>query len=299
MSARLFYACVILATVVSAQKLEWVDPDRTAPAGTLYKTFHSRTIDGDVSYLVYLPPDYEQNKTERHPVIYFLPATGGTPKSDATEFGARLDRAVRAHRVAPMIAIFVNGLRGMTMYCDTKDGKYPLESVIIKDLIPHVDATYRTAASRNRRAVEGGSMGGLGAAHLGFKYPEMFGVISILAPAFLGPELKQKTPAGAWSRLFPVALGGDLDYWKANEPFGLAAKNADAMRDRTLIRLVCHIEPENWAAPRCEELHKLLVEHTLAHEYFYFSNVKSHNRPQILDSLGDLEFAYFGSSLTR
>jgi hypothetical protein len=37
----------------------WVDPNTDEPAGTRYKTFHSRTIDGDVSYLVYLPPDYE------------------------------------------------------------------------------------------------------------------------------------------------------------------------------------------------------------------------------------------------
>lgn len=280
-------------------EMVWVDPDHEAPPGTEYKTFHSKIINADVSYLVYLPPDYEQNQAARYPVIYYLPATGGMPKGDAVEIGKRLDRALREGRAAPMIAIFVNGLRGNTMYCDSKDGRYPVESVIVKDLIPHVDGTYRTIASRESRAIEGGSMGGFGAAHLGFKYPELFGVISILAPAFLGPELTQQLPAGAWSRLFPVALGGDLALWKANEPFGLAARNADALRDRTLIRLACHLESENWAAPRCEELHKILVEHTLAHEYFYFANVKSHNRKQILDSLGDVQFAYFGSSLTR
>ena len=94
-----------------------------------------------------------------------------------------------------MIAVFVNGLAGNTMYCDTPDGKYPVESVIMKDLIPHVDATYRTVASREGRAVEGFSMGGFGAAHFGFKYPEVFGVVSIEAPALLGPDVQGHDPA--------------------------------------------------------------------------------------------------------
>src|SRR3954453_16237671 len=94
--------------------------------------------------------------------------------------------------------------------------RYPLESVIIKDLIPHVDATYRTVADRGARAIEGFSMGGFGAAHFGFKYPETFGVVSIQAPALLGPELKQPLPSRAWSRLFQVAMGSDLEYFRNN-----------------------------------------------------------------------------------
>src|SRR5204862_7891593 len=137
-------------------------------------------------------------------------------------------------RVDPISVVFVNGWRGATMYCDARDGSYPVETVVIKDLIPHVDATYRTLAARETRAVEGFSMGGFGAAHFGFKYPELFGVVSITAPAMLGPELKQPRPVQAWSRLFPspAAMGGDIEYFKANDRFALAVKNAAAIRDR-------------------------------------------------------------------
>ncbi|MFC1596366.1 alpha/beta hydrolase [Planctomycetota bacterium] len=89
-------------------------------------------------------------------------------------------------RVSPMIVVMPNGLRGNTMYCDSRDGQYPVETVIINDLIPHVDATYRTVASREGRAVEGFSMGGFGAAHMGFKYPDLFGVVSIAARVSAG-----------------------------------------------------------------------------------------------------------------
>ncbi|HVA44789.1 MAG TPA: alpha/beta hydrolase-fold protein [Pirellulales bacterium] len=252
---------------------------------------------GDVSYVVYLPPGYEENPDQRYPVLYYLHASGGTPRRDGAEIVGRLDKAVRSGRTAPMIAVMPNGLRGATMYCDSRDGKYPVESVTINDLVPHVDATYRTIASRDGRAVEGFSMGGFGAAHLGFKFPEVFGVISIQAPPLLDPELTQPLPARAWSKLFPTVMGSDLDYFRQNDPFTLAAKNADALRDRTLIRIVCHVENENWLAPRCEALHRVLVEHTVPHEFYYLSNVKSHNRDGVLDTLGDAEFAFFRSSL--
>ncbi len=287
-------------TPPSQPLLAWIDSDKSEPDGTKYKTFHSATINADVSYLIYLPPDCEKQITTRYPVLYYLHGSGGTPRGGG-DLAQRLDKAIRAGHASPMIVIFVNGLRGETMYCDSRDGKWPLESVIIKDLIPHVDATCRTIASRTGRAVEGFSMGGFGAAHFGFKYPELFGVVSIQAPALLGPELKQPRPMQAWSRLFPdpTAMGGDLEYFRANDPFSLLPKNADAIRDRTVIRIVIHIEEDNWLAPQCEKLHRLLMEHTIAHEFHFLSNVKSHNRAQVLDTMGDAGLAFYGTAFSR
>jgi endo-1,4-beta-xylanase len=276
--------------------MEWVDPDRTEPEGSRYRTFQSKTINGEVSYLVYLPPEYDRREIKRYPVLYELHASGGTPARDARGILTRLAPAIRDGRIPPMIVVFPNGLRGATMYSDSKDGAYPVETVIVKDLIPHIDATYRTIASRDARALDGFSMGGFGAAHLGFKYPELFGVVSIEAPPLLGPELTQPLPSRAWSRLFPTAMGGDLDYFRANDPFALIPKNAHALRGHSVIRIVTHVEDENWLAPQCEKLHRLLMEHTIPHQFFYLSNVKSHNRGQVLDSLGDSGLLFFGSA---
>src|SRR5262249_5246669 len=211
----------------------------------------------------------------------------------------RMARAIRAGRVDPLIVIFPNGMRGATLYSDTKDGAYPVESVIIKDLLPHVDGTYRTIASRAGRALDGFSMGGFGAAHFGFKYPELFGVVSIQAPPLLGPDLTQALPRQAWSKLFYSAMGGDLDYFRENDPFALIPRNADALRDRSFIRIICHIEDQNWLAPQCEKLHKTLMDLTIPHQFLYLSNVKSHNQGQVADTLGDAGLMFFGSSFAR
>ena len=47
-------------------------------------------------------------------------------------------------------------------------------AAFIKELIPHIDKTYRTIASRKGRAIEGFSQGGRGTARHMFKYPELF-----------------------------------------------------------------------------------------------------------------------------
>jgi endo-1,4-beta-xylanase len=278
--------------------LTWVDPDRTEPPGTRYKTFASKTIRADVSYLIYLPPDYDKGQSTRYPVLYRLHASGGTPRRDAGGIVSRMDKAMRTGLAPPLIMVFPNGLRGATMYCDSRDGKYPVETVIVKDLIPHIDDTYRTVASRKGRAIDGFSMGGFGAAHLGFKYPELFGVVSIQAPPLLGPELTSPLPARAWSRLFPTAMGGNLEYFRANDPFSLVAKNADALRDRTVIRIIAHAEDENWLVPRCDELHRLLMKHAIAHHFLCLTNVKSHSPNQVMDTLGDAGLMFYGSAFS-
>jgi dienelactone hydrolase/S-formylglutathione hydrolase FrmB len=279
--------------------MEWVDPDTAAPEGMLYKTFHSATINGDVSYLIYLPPDYDKQTSVRYPVLYELPASGQSAKTTSAEITRRVNDGIHAGKLGPMIIVGVNGLRGNTMYSDSRDGKWPLEMVIIKDLIPHIDATYRTIASREGRAVDGFSMGGYGTAHLGFKFPEIFGVDSIMAPPLLGPELKQALPMQAWSRLFtsPNAMGGDMEYFRANDPFTLAEKNAAALRDRTVIRIVAHYEDQQWLWPQCEKLHQVLLKNMVPHEFFFLMNVKGHNRTQCLNTMGDAAFTFFSSSI--
>ena len=53
-------------------------------------------------------------------------------------------------------------------YYDSLDGSIMMETTVIQELIPHTDATYRTVATRDGRAVQGGSMGGMGSLKFAF-----------------------------------------------------------------------------------------------------------------------------------
>ena len=90
-----------------------------------------------------------------------------------------LTKAIAEGKTPAMIVVYVNGMI-RSSYVDSADGKTPVETVTIKELIPHVDATYRTIATRDGRMIEGFSMGGSGAAKWGFKHTDLFGSISII-----------------------------------------------------------------------------------------------------------------------
>ncbi len=263
----------------------WLDPNKSEPAGTRYRTFFSRTIGAEASYLIYLPPDYEQSGRRRYPVVYWLHGLGGDQRGGARSFLPHLDAAIRAGKAPAMIAVLVNGMRD-SMYCDFRDGTLRVESVIVKDLIPHVDASCRTIARRRGRAVEGYSMGGFGAAHLGFKYPELFGAVSIMAGALHDAEsLRERRPD-----LFQRRFGGDKAYYDANSPWILIEKNVKAVRGRTFVRIA--VGAEDQLLERNRAYHELLDRLKIAHEYEAVPGV-AHNGGKFYAVLGERALAFY------
>jgi endo-1,4-beta-xylanase len=124
---------------------------------------------------------------KRYPVVYWFHGAYGRPYS-ATPVVSRLDAAIRAGTAPEMIVVSCIDPTGLSMWTNSKDGRLPMETVIIEELIPHVDATYRTIAKRNGRGIEGFSMGGYGSAYLGIKYHNLFSSVSILAAALHTPQ---------------------------------------------------------------------------------------------------------------
>jgi endo-1,4-beta-xylanase len=245
------------------------DPDTRAPSGTLYRTFASAFANGPASYLVYLPPGYTQSDA-RYPVVYWLHGLNGTQRDGATCFVPHLDRAIRAGSAPPAIAVLVNGLDD-SRYYDSFDGRRPVESVIVRDLIPHIDATYRTLADREHRAVEGFSMGGFGAAHLGFKYPDLFGSVTIMAGALLDDQGVTGAPdliatPGLFEKCF-----GNLEYFHAGSPWVVVRENAGRIRGRTVVRMVVGDNDSLFARDR--RYHELLDELNIAHEFTVLNGV--------------------------
>ncbi len=209
---------------------EWVEPDKTEPPGTHYRLFAtpSRGANTQASYLVYLPSGYEDAGARRYPVIYWLHGGGGNQREGAWMV-QQIDNRIRKGDLPPFIVILAQGLRDVR-YINSKDGTRPVEDVIIKDLIPHIDATYRTIASREGRAVEGFSMGGYGALHLGFSHPDVFAVVSGLAPSIR--EMKDEAP------IVTDVFGNDQAFYDAVGPWTNIKEHADAVRGRTKVRLL-------------------------------------------------------------
>jgi endo-1,4-beta-xylanase len=280
-------ALFALAQAPSPRTANWLDPDKTEPAGTHYRTFTSRLAGGEVSYLVYLPPTYEKEPAARFPSVYWLHGLNGNQRAGAM-FVEQLDAAIRAGKAPAMIAILVNGMID-AFYNDSPDGKWPIESVIVKELIPHVDGSYRTVARRESRAVEGYSMGGYGAAHLGFKYPELFGLVGVMAGALIEPRAEVQ-PA-----IFEKMFGRNKASVDANDPFALVRKNADAIRGRTVIRIA--VGDQDKLQVQCKAFHDLLTELKIEHEFELVPGV-AHAGVVFYKKLGEQAFAWYQKALT-
>jgi enterochelin esterase-like enzyme len=206
---------------------------------------------------------------------------------------AGFDRAIRAGQVPPHLVVFVNGLP-FGMYCDALDGSAPVESMIVRDLVPHIDATHRTVSAAAGRLLEGFSMGGYGAARLGFKYPETFGAVSILGGGPLQPELNQ-TPRVAprdRERIMQEVFGGDQAYFLAQSPWHLAERLAASGGPVPRIRLIIGRRDEMLGYNR--DFHVHLTQLGIAHNYREVLGV-GHEPLSLLQTLGPDRWTFYGA----
>ncbi len=177
---------------VNEAPFSWVSPMTSAeqakkklPAGVKHAIFKSPSMAADVGYYIYLPPGYETSK-DRYPVVYHL--HGGRPGSEAkaVTLAAFVDKAIAAGTIPPTIYVYPNG--GPVSWYDMPEMPGGLgESVFVKELVPHIDVTYRTWGSREGRALEGFSQGGRGTTRIMFRYPELFRSVAPGGSGY-GPE---------------------------------------------------------------------------------------------------------------
>ena len=219
--------------------------------------FHSDAAGSDVSYYIYMPPGYA-NSEQRYPVVYWLHGAYGRPYS-ATPVVKRLDAAIRTGEAPAMIVVSCLDPTGLSMWTNSKDGRVPVETVIIDELIPHVDTNYRTIANRSGRAIEGFSMGGYGAAFLGVKYRELFSSVSILAGALHTPETFRERRQAIYENVF----SSDGEYAARRSPWTVIRENAGAIRDHSKMRVFVGAEDGllEWNRNYHELLDELGIEH--------------------------------------
>ena len=141
---------------------------------------------------VYLPPGYDEQPDRHYPVAYLLHALGDsaatmvTPATDGQRWAAPiedvLDPVFGRMGVPPMIVVMPDGWSrwGCGQWVDSPvTGNY--ETYLLEDVIPTVDATYRTITAASSRGVFGFSSGGFGSWNLASKHPDVFGAMAVLS----------------------------------------------------------------------------------------------------------------------
>lgn len=247
-----------------------------------HKTFKSAAMGVDVGYHVYLPPGYAEAKERRYPVIYWHHGMNCHESNDQFP-AAILDQGIRDGKVPPLIMVYPNG-GGRTFYCDSVDGTARSETMIVKEFIPHVDASYRTIATREGRALQGMSMGGFGALKLAFKHPELYSSVVAYAGGYLDAEQLEKRAPELLQRMF----GGDKAKFTAETPMALAKARTDTIK----LPIQIFVGTKDFLLEHNRRMHAVLEELKIPHEYEEIPEI-AHNLPALAKFQGTrtLEFA--------
>lgn len=140
-------------------------------------TYYSTSLGRFRRMHVYTPPGYELGRN-RYPVFYLLHGAGDTDDAWTTvgRAGFILDNLIAAGKAKPMIAVMPAGhtsvVRGPSSTQEFVDD-------FVKDLMPHVEKTYRVMADRANRAIAGLSMGGDQSLRIGITHLEKFSAIGV------------------------------------------------------------------------------------------------------------------------
>lgn len=246
----------------------------------------------DVGYCIYLPPTYAPDASQRYPVIYSLHGAGGdeTRSLLAAEV---LHEGVLAKRWPPLILVFPNGGKS-TLYKDSHDGKSLPETTLIKELIPHIDATYRTIAAREGRCIEGFSMGGRGSTRLALKHPDLFcSLFNQAGNVYHVADHLEKPPTEAYRQY----LGPDKQAYLDNDPYLLLQKNLDRIKGRLRIQIFCGTQDDTHL-PSIRDFHQALLNAGVDHTYFEIEGL-AHERTKMINQYRSIWFDYHVESLRQ
>ncbi|MCH5224948.1 MAG: hypothetical protein J1D77_03070 [Muribaculaceae bacterium] len=156
---------------------------------TIYDEINHRTWD----YNVALPPSFYEDEEKVYPVLYILHGLG-SDNNDATyafRISYLLDYFYEKKLLPEIVVVIPSGER--CYWVDDYEEGVEYESFFFNIFMPQVEETYRIDKTL-KRFITGFSMGGYGAAHYAFTYPEVFGYCYSMSGTLMGKNTAS-TPA--------------------------------------------------------------------------------------------------------
>ncbi len=197
---------------------------------------------------VYTPPNYDKDQTTRYPVLYLQHGWGEDETAWSNQGHANLimDNLIAEGKIKPFIIVMTYGMTN-----DVKIGGLrnfditPFQTVLIDELIPYIDANFRTLSDRDHRAMAGLSMGGMETKTITLANLDKFAYIGLLSGGTFSMEDVNKTPGFkekvklAFVSFGSRELGGNRPNFFGGDP----KANADSLKQAG-INSVFYVSPE-------------------------------------------------------
>jgi len=147
----------------------------------IHDHLHSQSMGTDETYRIYIPACYSRQEARRYPALYLL--HGGEHNEehwDDIGVDDAADALIAAGAIPPLLIVLPDGGQD---FGPLRGDPPPFARYLHDELIPHIDAAYRTQAERERRALGGISYGAAWALMLAARYPGSFSAVGAHSPA--------------------------------------------------------------------------------------------------------------------
>ncbi len=256
------YTMLLFATYCKAQSGQY---------GKVHESLsmYSSILKSEVHYTIYLPYDYTTSQ-RRYPVVYLLHGysdddTGWLQFGEANRIA---NRAIAQGTIPPMILVMPDAK--VTWYVNDASGENRYEDMLVKELIPFIDSTYRTRAQKRFRGVAGLSMGGFGALVLAMHYPELFSGCAAFSAAVWTDEqiINLSNYQSFYGNIFGDNLEGEKRinaHWKENHPlYLLETQPTEKLKS---VRYLLDCGDDDFLTIGNAMLHIKMAEKKIPHEY--------------------------------
>ena len=158
--------------------------------------FPSKSTNTSRRAFVYTPPGYEKDRSKKYPVLYLQHGWGEDETAWSNQGHANLimDNLIAEGKIKPFIIVMTYGMTNELKWGHLKEFKVDsFQTVLIDELIPYVDANFRTLSDPAHRAMAGLSMGGFETHSITLNKPGVFSYYGLLSGGIYTPEeLKDK-----------------------------------------------------------------------------------------------------------
>jgi enterochelin esterase-like enzyme len=228
-------------------------------------------LNKEVHYSIYLPSDY--NTSDRaYPVTYLLHGYGDADDGwiQFGEINRLADEGIKTGKMPPMIIVTPDGFT--SFYINAGNGSLNYEDFFIKELIPHIEKTYKVKAERKYRGIAGLSMGGYGALIYALKYPNLFVASAPLSAVVYSDIDIVGLDDNLYNSLFSNSIGKNLKgkdrltaTWLINSPMSIIEKKTT--EELAAVKYWIDCGDDDFLTIGNAQLHIALTNKKVPHEF--------------------------------
>ena len=197
----------------------------------------------------------EGEKNAKFPTVYILIGYSGDHRDWTRLTEPRLGELADQYG---MVFVMPDG-RNSWYWDSPADPKMQMESFIVKELVPYIDAHYPTKAEAGQRAITGLSMGGHGAMWLAANHPDVWGSVGTMSG---GVDIRPFAKNWGIPKLLGQSYSENPALWDSHTVAGIIPKIKDAG-----LNIIIDCGKDDFFAGVNEQLHRDLLAANIAHDY--------------------------------